>query len=154
MFTIATPIIKNVFKIQGYVWLWMLHIFQNYALIVTIMVWSLSKKTQGSQPKLSKQEVWGKSKFAYMKLIKIHSCHTGVIFTPRHMTRKRQQCVHTHSQIMRDHIGNVYCDVVPNSQALIFPPSKQMISIPTTVLQFVLTFIILLHVVQNMAGFC
>ena len=59
------------------------------------------KKTQVSHPKLSKQKVWGKRKFAYMKLIKIQSCHMGVIFTPNNMTRQRQKCVHTHSQIMR-----------------------------------------------------
>ena len=59
------------------------------------------KKIQGSQPKFSKQKVWGKIKFAYMKYIKIQSCHMGVIFMPNHMIWKRQQCVHIHSKIMR-----------------------------------------------------
>ena len=66
----------------------------------------------------------------------------GVIFTPKHMTWQGQKCVHTHTQIMRYHTGNEYCDVVPNVQALIFLTRKQMISIPTPVLQFVFTFII------------
>ena len=66
----------------------------------------------------------------------------GVIFTPKHMTWKRQYCVHTHSHIMRCHTGNVYCDVVPNVQALIFLTRKQVISIPKPVLQFIFTFII------------
>ena len=66
----------------------------------------------------------------------------AVIFTPKHMTCKNQQCVHTHSQIMRYHTGNVYCNVMTNVQELIFLTKKQMISIPTPVLQFVFTFII------------
>ena len=66
------------------------------------------KKTQGSQPKFSKQKVWGKSKFTYMKHIKIQSCHMGVIFMPKHMTWKRQHCMHTHSQIIIHHTVNVY----------------------------------------------
>ena len=60
----------------------------------------------------------------------------GVIFTPKHMTRQREQCVHTHIQIMRYHTRNMYFDVVPNVQALILLTRKQMISIPTPVLQF------------------
>ena len=66
----------------------------------------------------------------------------GVTFTPKNMTWKRQKCVHTNSQIMRYHTGNVYCDVVPNVQELIFLTRKQMNSILTPALQFVLTFII------------
>ena len=44
----------------------------------------------------------------------------GVIITPKYMTCQRQKCVHTHSQIMRYHTGNVYCDVVPNVKSSIF----------------------------------
>ena len=106
--------------------------------------------TYGSNPKLSKQKVWEKGKFAYMKQIKIQSCHMGTIFTPKHTTWQRQQCVHTRSQIMCYRTGNVYCDVVPNVQALIFLTRKQKISILTPVLQFVFTFIIWLYIVQNM----
>ena len=64
------PQLKNIVKIQGYVWLRMLHIFQKYAFIITIMTRSLLKKTQVSQLKFSKQKDWGKSKFTYMKHIK------------------------------------------------------------------------------------
>ena len=71
-----------------------------------------------------KAEGLGEKKITYMKHIKIHSCHMGVIFTPNHMIQQRQQCVHTHSQIMFYHTGNMYCDVVPNFQALIFLNSK------------------------------
>ena len=39
--SLLPPKFKNVVKIQGYVWLWMLHICQKYALIITIMVWLL-----------------------------------------------------------------------------------------------------------------
>ena len=89
-----------------------------------------------------KIEGLGKKQIAYMKLIKIQSCHMSVIFTPKHMTWKRQQCVYNHSLIMRYRKGNVYCDVVPNILALIFLNRKQMISIPILVLQLVFTFII------------
>ena len=89
-----------------------------------------------------KTEGLGKKKIAYMKHIKIQSCHMGVIFTPKHMTWKRQQCVHTQSQIMCYQTVNVYCNVVPNVQTLIFLTKKQIIIIPTPVLQFVFVFII------------
>ena len=56
------PNLKKVIKIQGYVWLWMLHIFQNYTFLITIMARLLFKKTQGSKPKFSKQKVLGKIK--------------------------------------------------------------------------------------------
>ena len=100
------------------------------------------KKKSRISAKMLKIEGMRKGKFTYMKLIKIQSCHTGVIFTPKHMTWKRQQCVHNNSQIMHYQNGNVYCDVVPNVQALIFLTRKKMISIPTPVLKFVFTFII------------
>ena len=66
----------------------------------------------------------------------------GVIFMPTNMTWQRKQCVHTHSQIMSDHTGNVYYDDVPNAQALILLTRKHMIRIPTPVLQFVFICII------------
>ena len=86
--------------------------------------------------KMLKTEDLGKKQTAFMKLIKIQSCHMGFIFTPKTMAWKRQKCVHTHILIMRYHTGNVYWDVVPNVLALIFLTRKQMISIPTPVLQF------------------
>ena len=88
-----------------------------------------------------KTEGLGGDYLAYMKHIQIQSCHMGIIFTPKHITFQRQQCVHTHSHIMRYHTGNVYCNFVPNIQALIFLTRKQMISIPTLFLQFGFTFI-------------
>ena len=66
-----------------------------------------------------KIEGLGENKIAYMKHIKIQSCHMGVVFNPKHMVCQRQKCVHTHSQIMCYHTGNVYFDVVPNVQALL-----------------------------------
>ena len=89
-----------------------------------------------------KAEGLGENQIAYMKLLKIQSYHMGFIFTPNHMTWKMQQCVHTHSQIVCYHNVNVYFDVVPNIQAFIILTRKQMICIPTPVLQFVFTFII------------
>ena len=89
-----------------------------------------------------KTEGLGKKQIVYMKHIKIQSCHMGVIFTPKHITWQRKQYVHTNSQIMRYHTRNVYCDGVPNVQALIFLNRKQMIIIPTPVLQKLFTFII------------
>ena len=66
----------------------------------------------------------------------------GVIFTRNHLIWKRQKCLRIHIHIMHYHTGHVSYDVVPNVQALIFLIRKQMISIPTLVLQFVFTFII------------
>ena len=118
------PNLKNVVNIQGHVCLQTLCICQKYTSIITVMAIYLFRKTQGSQPKCSEQKVWGKIKFTYMKHIKIQSWHMGVIFTPKHMTRQRETCVHTHSQITRYNTGNVYCNVVPNVQVLIFLTSK------------------------------
>ena len=92
--------------------------------------------------KILKIEGTGKKKITYTKHLKIQSCHMGVIFTPKNIKWKRQQCVHTHSHIMHYHTGNVYCDVVPNIQALIFLTRKQILSIPTLVLQLVFKLII------------
>ena len=109
----------------------------------SLLLWSDRYfKNSNIKQKFSKQKLWGKIKLAYMKHIKIQSCRMGVIFTPKHMTQKSQQCVHTNSQIIRYHTGNVYYNGVPNVQALIFLTRKQMISILTPDLQFVLTFII------------
>ena len=141
MFTIATPFKKQIIKIQGHVLLRMLHICQKYTFIITVMVRSLLKNSSISS-KIIKTEGLGEKKIAYMKHIKIQSCNMGVIFTPKHMTWQRKKCVHNHSQIMRYHTGNVYWVVVPNVQALIFLTRKQMIIIPTPVLQLVFTIII------------
>ena len=126
---------KKFGTIYGHVWLWMLYIFQKYTFLVTIMAWLVSETNQISKPKFSKQKVWWKIKFAYMKHIKIHSCHVGVMFMPKHMIWKRQQCVHIHSHIMRYNTINVHCGVVPNVHVFIFLTKKHMISIPTPVLQ-------------------
>ena len=117
-----------------------------HSVIIILKNWRISAK----MPKI---EVLGNKQIAYMKLIKIQSCHMGVIFTPKNMTWQRQQCVHTYSQIMRYHTGNVYCNVVPNVQASIFLTRQQTIIIPAPVLQFVFTSFIWFDVVQNMAGF-
>ena len=74
--------------------------------------------------KILKTEGMGENKIAYMKHIKIQSCHMGVIFTPNNMTQQRQKCVHTHSHIMRYHTGNLYFGVVPDVQSLIFLTRK------------------------------
>ena len=39
--SIFPPQFRNVFKIQGHVWLQMLHICQNYIFIITVMARSL-----------------------------------------------------------------------------------------------------------------
>ena len=135
------PNLKKFVRIQDHVWLQTLHIYQNYTLIIFFMAWLVLKKTQGSQQKCSKKKVWGK-KIAYMKHVKIQWCHMGVISTPKNMIRQRKECVHIHSQITRYHTGNIYYDVVPNVKALIFLTRKQMLSIPTPVLQFVFIIII------------
>ena len=67
--------------------------------------------------KMLKTERLGGKQISYMKHIKIRSCHMGVIFTPKPMTLKRQQYVHTHSQIMCCHTGNfieILCQISKN----------------------------------------
>ena len=55
--SIFPPQFKNVFKIQGRVWFLMLHIFQNYTFIITVVARFLYKKTQRSRKKCSKKRV-------------------------------------------------------------------------------------------------
>ena len=66
----------------------------------------------------------------------------GVIFKPKYMIGKMQQCVCIHIQIMHYHIGNVLCDVVTDLKTLIILTNKQMMNIPTLFLQFDFKFII------------
>ena len=61
-----------------------------------------------------KSEGLGEKQIRIYETYEIRSCHMDVIFKPKHLIWKRQQCVHIHSQIMHYHTGNVYCDVVPN----------------------------------------
>ena len=62
LYSLLPPQFKNIVKIQVHVWLLMLHICQKYAFIISIMALLLFKKTQGYQPKWSKQKVWVKIK--------------------------------------------------------------------------------------------
>ena len=57
--------------------------------------------------KILKIEGLGGNKNAYMKHIKIQSCHMGLIFTPEYLIWKSKKCVRIHSQIMHYHTGNV-----------------------------------------------
>ena len=99
-------------------------------------------KNSRTKSKILKTEGLGENQIAYMKHIKIQSCHMGLIFTPEYLIWKSKKCVRIHSQIMHYHTGNVSCNVVTNAQALIFLKKKQVINIPTLVLQFVFIFII------------
>ena len=110
-------------------------------------------KNSNITAKIIKTEGMVKKKIAFMKYIKIQSCHIGIIFEPKHLIWQRQKCVHIHSHIMHHHTGNLYCDVVPNVHVLIFLTKKHMINIPTLDLEFVFTFIIYLHIVQHMEDF-
>ena len=92
--------------------------------------------------KMLKTEGLSKNKITYIKHIKILSYQMGVIFTPKHMIRKRKKLVHIHIQIMYYHTRNVSCDVVPNVPVLIFLTNKNMINITTLVHQSIFTFII------------
>ena len=48
----------------------MLYICQKYIFTITIMSWSLFKKTQGSKPKLSKQKFWEEIKSHILNIYK------------------------------------------------------------------------------------
>ena len=87
------------------------------------------------------------------KTYKIQSCHMSVIFKPKNMIWQSQKFMQPHSLIMRYHTGNVYWDVVPNVLESTLLNRKQMIIILTPFLQFILIFIIWLHVIQNMSSF-
>ena len=62
LLSLLPPQLIVLIKIQGHVWLRMLHICQTYTFIITFMIGSLFRKNQGYQPKCSKQKVWGKRK--------------------------------------------------------------------------------------------
>ena len=143
------PNLKNVVRILGHVWLWILHICQKYAFIINIMAWLLYKKLKDLIQNNQNRTYGEKSNCTYKNMVMTHGRH---IYAKAYDMAK-VTCMNTHSHIMRYNTGNVYCDVVPNVQSLIFLTRKQIISILTPVLQFVFTFIIWLHVVKNMIGF-
>ena len=84
----------------------------------------------------------------YMKHIKIHSCHMGIIFMPNQMIWHKLQCVHILSLIMQFHTGNVYCGAVLTVHVSILLTNKQIIIIQTQHPQYCFTFITSLHVVM------
>ena len=64
------PNLKNVVKIQGHLWLQMLHICQIYKFLITFIVRLLLKKNSNISAKMIKTEGLGEDKIAYMKHIK------------------------------------------------------------------------------------
>ena len=67
----------------------------------------------------------GEKQIAYMKYIKIQSCHMGVIFAPNFMIWQRQKCVRTHSHIVCYHNGN---DSDSTLRSLFPPQFRKMMS--------------------------
>ena len=68
-----------------------------------------------------------------MKHRKIHSCHMGIIFSKKYMIWKSKKCVHTHSQIMCDHTGNVYCDFFSKCPSINLPDQETDDQYPGTI---------------------
>ena len=66
----------------------------------------------------------------------------GVIFMKKHLIWKKRKCVHIHSQTIDYHTGKVHYNFVPNVHVLIFLNKKEIINIPTQVLQINFTFIV------------
>ena len=89
----------------------------------------------------------------YIQHIKIHSCHTVVIFMPKHLIWKMQQCAHILSMIMYFHTGNVYYSDVPTVHVSIFLTKKQMKSTKKQLPQYGFTFITSLDFVLLMVEF-
>ena len=98
------------------------------------------KKTRISA-KILKTEGLGEKKIAYIKHIKIQSCHMRVTFTPKHKACQRQKCVHTHSQTIFYHTGNLYCGVVLNVHMAILITNKQIKNMNKQHPQLCFTFI-------------
>ena len=73
-----------------------------------------------------------------------------VIFMPKHLIRKRLQCVQILSLIMHFHNGNMYFNDEINVHVSIFLTKKQTISIKTQHPQYDFTFITSLCVVLLM----
>ena len=80
---------------------------KKYTFLNTIMAW-LVFKNWNIKAKIPKAEGLGEKTIAYMKHIKVHSCHMGVISMSKHLIWKSQQCVIIHSQIIHYNTGNVY----------------------------------------------
>ena len=110
---------------------------------LSLLSWcDLYFKNSSIKAKILKTEGLGKNQISFMKHIKIRPCQMGVILTPKHLICKVQQYVRIHSQILHYHTGNVSFNVVPNVHGLVFLTKKQIINIPTLVLQFDFIFII------------
>ena len=98
-------------------------------------------KNSNIKAKILKTEGLVKNKIAYMKHIKIQSCHMDVIFMSKHLIWKSLECVNIFSLTMQFHTGNVYCDAVLTFHVSIFLSKKHIISIQTQHPQLGFTFI-------------
>ena len=116
---------QNVIKIQGHVWLRMLHICQNFTFIMISWRDSYFKKTkdisQNAQTRRSEKYSHGTWASYLLQSIDMEIA---------------TMCAYSQSDYVLPH-WKFHCDVVPNVQALIFLTSKQMLSILTPVLQLI-----------------
>ena len=69
---------------QGYVWVWVLYIFQNYALLLVKIVWLTPQKNLIPNPQRSQHKVWQNK--SYFKPTRILWYHMVIICTKQQHT--------------------------------------------------------------------
>ena len=122
----STPTQKYDLLIQSYAWVWVLHIFQNHALIIIIMAWvcfwKIKNKICNAQNRRS-----GEIDNSLFEIYKTLSRHTESIRFKQHLTW--QKYVRIHHENSHDHIENVFCIVMRNVHVLILQFQNQIIKI-------------------------
>ena len=89
----------------------------------------------------------------YIQHIKIQWFHMEVIFMPKHLIWKIQQCAHILILIMQFHTVNVYCGAVPTVLVSIFLTKKELKNMTKQNPQLGFTFTTSLDIVLLMENF-
>ena len=110
-------------------------------------------KNSNIKSKIPRKEGLVKKHIAYIKQIKIQSCHMDVIFMTKQLIWNNLQCAHIICLIIHFHTWNVYCGPVTTVRVSMFLTNKQIIIIQKQHPQYGLTFITSLDVVLIMVEF-
>ena len=97
MLTISTTIKNNVVKIQGHAWLQMLHIYQNYTFLITVMAILLLKKLKYHSQNAKNRRSGEKSNHIYETYKNTVIPHGLRIYTKVYDMERATMCAYSHS---------------------------------------------------------
>ena len=130
----STPTKKDDLAIKSHEWVWVFHICQNHAFIITIMAWYFLLKYQRCNAQKRRSVEISNCLFETYKIL---SYLMVIICFKNTMTWKWQQCVHVYHLIMHNNIWNMCCIVVQNFHGLILQAQNHISTIQMLALPFV-----------------